>query len=171
MAKSVKIVTGKVRFSYAHVFQPQAMDSNQPLKYSVSLIISKNDKETIEKINKAVEQVKQDNAATWGGTIPKGLKGGLRDGDEEKEGDPAYVNSYFINANSIQKPGVVDADMNPIIDPSEFYSGCYGRASISFYAYNNSGSKGVGCGLNNLQKLEDGDRLGGNSLASQDFAI
>lgn len=170
MAKSVKVVTGKVRFSYAHVFQPQATEEGKQPKYSVSIIISKDDKETIEKINKAVEQAKQDNAAVWGGTIPKGLKGGLRDGDAEKD-DPAYANSYFINANSAQKPGVVDADMNPIIDPSEFYSGCYGRASISFFAYNSNGSKGVGCGLNNLQKLEDGERLGGGSSAADDFAI
>ena len=170
MAKSVKVVTGKVRFSYAHVFQPQATEEGKQPKYSVSIIISKDDKETIEKINKAIEQAKQDNAAVWGGTIPKGLKGGLRDGDAEKD-DPAYANSYFINANSAQKPGVVDADMNPIIDPSEFYSGCYGRASISFFAYNSNGSKGVGCGLNNLQKLEDGERLGGGSTAADDFAV
>ena len=170
MAKSVKVVTGKVRFSYAHVFQPQATEEGKQPKYSVSLIIPKSDKETIEKINKAVEQAKQDNAAVWGGTVPKGLKGGLRDGDEEKD-DPAYANSYFINANSAQKPGVVDADMNPIIDPTEFYSGCYGRASISFFAYNSNGSKGIGCGLNNLQKLEDGERLGGGSSAADDFAV
>jgi len=170
MAKSVKVVTGKVRFSYAHVFTPQATEEGKQPKYSVSLIIPKSDKETIEKINKAVEQAKQDNAAVWGGTVPKGLKGGLRDGDEEKD-DPAYANSYFINANSAQKPGVVDADMNPIIDPTEFYSGCYGRASISFFAYNSNGSKGIGCGLNNLQKLEDGERLGGGSSAADDFAV
>jgi hypothetical protein len=170
MAKSVKVVTGKVRFSYAHVFTPQATEEGKQPKYSVSLIIPKSDKETIEKINKAVEQAKQDNAAVWGGTVPKGLKGGLRDGDEEKD-DPAYANSYFINANSAQKPGVVDADMNPIIDPTEFYSGCLGRASISFFAYNSNGSKGIGCGLNNLQKLEDGERLGGGSSAADDFAV
>lgn len=170
MAKSVKVVTGKVRFSYAHVFTPQVAEEGKQPKYSVSLIIPKSDKETIEKINKAVEQAKQDGASVWGGTIPKGLKGGLRDGDEEKD-DPAYANSYFINANTAQKPGVVDADMNPIIDPTEFYSGCYGRASISFFAYNSNGSKGVGCGLNNLQKLEDGERLGGGSSAADDFAV
>ena len=170
MAKSVKVVTGKVRFSYANVFQPVASVEGGTPKYSVSLIIPKSDKETIEKINKAIEQAKQDNASVWGGTVPKGLKGGLRDGDEEKE-DPAYANSYFINANSAQKPGVVDADLNAILDQSEFYSGCYGRASISFFAYNSNGSKGIGCGLNNVQKLEDGEKLGGATSATEDFAI
>jgi hypothetical protein len=170
MAKAIKVVTGKVRFSYAHVFTPQASQEGGTPKYSVSIIIPKSDKETIEKINKAVEQAKEENKSVWGGSIPKGLKGGLRDGDEEKD-DPAYANSYFINANSAQKPGVVDADLNAILDQSEFYSGCFGRASISFFAYNSNGSKGVGCGLNNVQKLEDGEKLGGGTSASDDFAV
>jgi hypothetical protein len=170
MAKAIKVVTGKVRFSYAHVFTPQASQEGGQPKYSVSIIIPKSDKETIEKINKAIEQAKEENKAVWGGTVPKGLKGGLRDGDEEKD-DPAYANSYFINANSSQKPGVVDADLNAILDASEFYSGCFGRASVSFFAYNSNGSKGVGCGLNNVQKLEDGEKLGGASSASDDFAV
>jgi len=170
MAKSVKVVTNKVRFSYAHVFQPQETP-NGALKYSVSLIIPKSDKQTIDKINKAIEECKQENAAVWGGSVPKALKGGLRDGDIEKEGDPAYADSYFINANSSQKPGVVDADLNAILDPNEFYSGCYGRASINFFAYNSNGSKGVGGGLNNVQKTEDGEKLGGGSSASDDFAV
>ena len=170
MAKAIKVVTNKVRFSYAHVFQPQASEEGKQPKYSVSILIDKGDKETIDKINKAVEQCKEENKAVWGGTVPKGLKGGLRDGDAEKD-DPAYANCYFINANSTQKPGVVDAEMNAIIDANEFYSGCYGRASISFFAYNTAGSKGVGCGLNNLQKLEDGERLGGSTTAADDFAV
>ena len=170
MAKAIKVVTGKVRFSYAHVFTPQASQEGGTPKYSVSIIIPKSDTETINKINKAIEQAEEENKAVWGGTVPKGLKGGLRDGDEEKD-DPAYANSYFINANSSQKPGVVDADLNAILDASEFYSGCYGRASISFFAYNSNGSKGVGCGLNNVQKLEDGEKLGGASSASDDFAV
>ena len=170
MAKSVKVVTGKVRFSYAHVFEPQAAQEGGVPKYSVSIIIPKSDKDTIERINKAIEQVKEDNKSVLDGTITKGLKGGLRDGDAEKD-DPAYANSYFINANSQQKPGVVDQDLNPIIDRSEFYSGCFGRASVSFFAYNSNGSKGVGCGLNNVQKMEEGEKLGGATTAAEDFAV
>jgi hypothetical protein len=170
MAKSIKVVTGKVRFSYAHVFTPQASEEGKQPKYSVSIIIPKSDTDTINKINKAIEQAKTENAAVWGGTVPKGLKGGLRDGDEEKD-DPAYANSYFINANSSQKPGVVDQDLNAILDQSEFYSGCYGRASISFFAYETKGAKGIGCGLNNVQKLEEGEKLGGAASAADDFAV
>ena len=170
MAKAIKVVTGKVRFSYAHVFTPQASQEGGTPKYSVSIIIPKSDTETINKINKAIEQAKEENKAVWGGTVPKGLKGGLRDGDAEKD-DPAYANSFFVNANSANKPGVVDANMNPIIDPSEFYSGCYGRASVTLYPYNASGTKGIAVGLNNVQKLEDGEKLGGGTSAAVDFAV
>jgi hypothetical protein len=167
----VKVVTGKVRFSYANVFTPKASEEGGTPKYSVSLIIPKSDKETVSKLTKAFDECKAGSASFFGGKVPPVLKGGLRDGDVEKPDDEAYANSYFINANSVQKPGIVDADMNGIIDPSEFYSGCYGRASVTFYAYNAKGSKGIACGLNNLQKLEDGDALGGATSAAADFAV
>lgn len=166
----VKVVTGKVRFSYANVFQPKASVEGGTPKYSVSIIIPKSDKETVAKLQKAFEDTKAAAASFFGGTVPKGLKGGLRDGDEEKD-DAAYAGCYFINANSAQKPGVVDADLNPILDPNEFYSGCYGRASITFYPYNAQGSKGIACGLNNVQKMEDGEKLGGSTSAAADFAV
>jgi hypothetical protein len=166
----VKVVTGKVRFSYANVFQPASPIEGGTPKYSVSIIIPKSDKDTIARLQKAFEDTKAAASAYFGGAVPKNLKGGLRDGDAEKN-DPAYANSYFINANSAQKPGVVDADLNPIIDTSEFYSGCYGRASITFYPYNAQGSKGIACGLNNVQKLEDGEKLGGSTTAAVDFAV
>jgi hypothetical protein len=166
----VKVVTGKVRFSYAHVFQPASSIEGGTPKYSVSIIIPKSDKDTIARLTKAFEETKAAASAYFGGAVPKNLKGGLRDGDAEKD-DPAYANSYFINANSAQKPGVVDQDLNPIIDSSEFYSGCYGRASITFYPYNAQGSKGIACGLNNVQKLEEGEKLGGSTTAAADFAV
>ena len=79
------------------------------------------------------------------------------------------VNAYFVNANATSAPGIVDADRNPILTRSEVYSGVYGRASISFYAFNSSGNKGIACGLNNLQKIRDGEPLGGHSRAEDDF--
>ena len=169
MAKSVKVVTGKVRFSYAHVFQP-AETLNGDLKYSVSLIIDKNDKETIAAINKAFEEVKAENQDIFKGVSAKLIKGGLRDGDEERPNDAAYANSYFVNANSKLKPALFDENSQAIIDPSELVSGDYGRASVNFFAYNAGGSKGVGCGLNSLMKLESGEKLGGAVASAADFA-
>jgi len=169
--KSVKtkFVTGKVRFSFVHVFEP-AETLNGSLKYSVSILIPKSDKDTVARFNKAFEETKQANAAYFGGSIPKMLKGGLRDGDAEKD-DPVYAGHYFINANSNEKPGIVDAELNPITDKDEFYSGCYGRASLTLYPYDASGSKGIAAGLNNVQKLEDGEKFGGATSAAADFAI
>jgi hypothetical protein len=171
-SKSVKtkFVTGKVRFSYANVFQP-GETPNGTLKYSVSIMIPKSDKDTVARFKKAFEDTKTVNAAVWGGSVPKLLKGGLRDGDVEKD-DPAYAGYYFINASSNEKPGIVDADMNAVIDPEEFYSGCYGRVAIEFYPYQVEGSKGIACGLGNVQKLEDGEALGAGGIsAATDFAV
>lgn len=166
-----KVITGKVRFSYANVFEPKAMNENSAPKYSVSLVIPKKDKKTLDKIKAAIESaIEEGKTSKWGGKVPKSLKTPLRDGDEEREDDEVYQGMMFVNANSGNKPGLVDADLNPILDKSEFYSGCYGRASINFYAYDSNGSKGIACGLNNLQKLEDGERLaGGGASAEDDF--
>lgn len=166
---STKVVTGKVRFSYAHVFTPTSMDDGKDPKFNVSILIPKTDKTTIKKIQDAIELAKEEGKAKLGGKIPATLKTPLRDGDSERPDDAAYAGHYFINANSAQKPGIVDKDMNAIISPEEFYSGCYGRASVNFYAYNVSGNKGIAAGLNNLQKLEDGERLSGGSTAEEDF--
>lgn len=171
MENSTKVITGKVRFSYANVFEPTAMQDGQIPKYNVSIIISKSDTKTVEAIKKAIEAAKEagkSKIADKNGKIPVNLKTPLRDGDEERPDDPAYENSYFVNANSERKPGIVDRDLNPIMSRDDFYSGCYGRASINFYAFNVN-LKGIACGLNNLQKLEDGERLAGGPSAEEDF--
>jgi hypothetical protein len=164
-----KVVTGKARLSYVHVFEPHAIEDGQEPKYSVCLLIPKSDKETLRKIKAAVEAAKTAGAAKWGGKVPANLKTPLRDGDEERSDQPEYEGHYFINCSSKTKPGVVDARVQPILDSTEIYSGCYGRASINFYAFNTAGNKGIACGLNNIQKLADGDYLGGRSRAEDDF--
>lgn len=166
-----KVITGKVRFSYVHVWEPVAIDDGQKPKYSVSILIPKSDKKTIAKIEKAIEAAKQQGKdGKFGGKIPANLKMPLRDGDDERDGDENYAKCYFINATSSTKPGIVDKDKNPILDKEEFYSGCYGLASVNFYAFNTSGNKGIACGLNNLMKTAEGEPLGGRSSAEDDFA-
>lgn len=167
--QATKVVTGEVRFSYLHVFEPHAIEPGQDEKYSVSLLIPKTDKKTLTKIKKAVEAAKVAGQAKFGGKIPPNLKTPLRDGDSERPDQEEYKGMYFINANSTNKPGLVDANVDPIMDSTELYSGCYGRASVNFYAYNVSGNRGIACGLNNLQKTRDGETLGGRSRAEDDF--
>jgi hypothetical protein len=165
---TTKVITGKARMSYVHVFEPAAMVEGQEKKYSVSLIIPKSDTKTLEKVRAAIALATEEGKAKFGGSIPKNLKTPLRDGDEEREDDENYKDAYFINANSARKPGLVDENLDPILDKEEFYSGCFGRASLNFYAYNASGSKGIACGLNNLQKLADGEKLGGGGSSAED---
>lgn len=171
----MKVITGpNTRWSYANVWEPKSINGGTP-KYSVSLIIPKSDKVTVEKIKKAIQAAYEEGQGKLKGngkTVPalSVLKTPLRDGDLERPDDEAYANSYFINANSATAPGIVDADRNTIIDRSEVYSGVYGRASINLYAFNSNGNKGIACGLNNLQKIKDGEPLGGKSRAEDDFA-
>ena len=174
-SKPTKVVTGKnTVMSYLTINEPKIPLGGGTPKYSVSLIIPKSDTATVEKIQAAIRAAYEEGQGKLKGSsriVPalEDLKTPLRDGDRERPGDEAYRNSWFINANSISKPGVVDADLNPIIDSSELYSGIIGRASITFYAFNNSGNRGIACGLNNLQKLADGKPLGGHSRAEDDF--
>lgn len=164
-----KVTTGKVRLSYAHIFEPHAMNDGQEAKYSVSVIIPKTDKETLKAIKEATDQAKKDGASKWGNKIPANLKTPLRDGDEERPDDEAYAGCYFLNASSKNKPGIVDQNVQPVLDSTEVYSGCYGRLTLNFYAYNASGNKGIAAGLGNIQKLEDGEPLGGFTRAEDDF--
>lgn len=169
---STKVITGKVRFSYVNIFKSRAFQSDQDAKYSVCLLIPKEDKTTVKKIKAAIEEAIQEGIASkWGGKKPANLKLPLRDGDDERaEEAPEYEGMCFLNANSTQKPGIVDKDLNEILDPDEVYSGSWGRASINFFPFNTNGNKGVGVGLNNIQKLKDGDRLGAaRASAESDF--
>ncbi len=171
----MKVITGQdTRWSYANVWDPKSIKGNDP-KYSVALIIPKSDTETVKKIKKAIEAAYLEGEFKLKGTgktVPPlaALKTPLRDGDILRPDDPAYANAYFLNANSPTAPEIVDADCQPILTRSEVYSGVYGRASISFYAFNTNGNRGIACGLNNLQKFRDGEPLGGHASAKDDFA-
>lgn len=170
-----KVITGvNTRWSYVNAWEPKSINGGAP-KYSVSLIIPKSDTKTLEKIRAAIKAAYEEGQSKLKGngrSVPalSALKTPLRDGDAERPDDEAYANSYFVNANSGTAPGIVDADRNPILERSEVYSGVYGRASINFYAFNSNGNKGIACGLNNLQKIRDGEPLGGKSRAEDDFA-
>ena len=170
-----KVITGTgTRWSYCNAWEPKAINGGTP-KYSVSLIIPKSDEKTVEKVKAAIQAAYEEGSGKLKGngrSVPAldAIKTPLRDGDLERPDDAAYANAYFVNANSTTAPGIVDADRQEIIDHSEVYSGVYGRASISFYAFNSSGNRGIACGLNNLQKIKDGEPLGSRISAEDDFA-
>ena len=166
-----KVITGIVRLSYANVWEPKSINGGAE-KYSVSLIIPKTDTKTIAAINAAVDAAIEEGKGKFGGKVPNkaALKLPLRDGDVDRPDDEAYAGCYFVNANSNTPPQVVDKQVEPILDRSEIYSGVYARVSVNFYAFNSNGNKGIACGLGNIQKIRDGEPLGGRTNAADDFA-
>jgi hypothetical protein len=170
--KLTKVITGEVRLSYLHAFAPKSMDGSEDAKYSTSILIKKSDTRTLNAVKAAIEAAKDEGKTKkFGGKVPPVLKTPLRDGDTEKPDDEVYAGHYFLNATSKMKPGIVDTQLLEIIDPTQLYSGCYAKVSLNFFAFNTNGNKGIAAGLNNIQKLRDGDPLGGRSRAEDDFTV
>ena len=171
-----KVILGpRTRWSYCNAWEPKSINGSKP-KYSVSFIIPKDDEKTVARVRAAIKAAYEEGESKLKGngkSVPamSAIKLPLRDGDAERPDDPAYANSYFINANSNNTPQIVDANRQEIIDHSEVYSGVYGRASVNFYAFNSNGNRGIACGLGNLQKIKDGEPLGSRSSAEDDFAV
>jgi len=166
---STKVVTGKVRLSYARLFEAQSFNGSDP-KYSTVILIPKSDKETLKKIRNAQAAAAEAGKDKFKNkTIPKNLATTLRDGDEDADTmqNPEYTGHFYMNVSSKNKPGVVDRDLNPIIDAGEVYSGCYARVSLNFFAYNVAGKQGISAGLNNVQKIADGEPLGGSASSPE----
>ena len=158
------------RISFANIWEPKSINGSEE-KYSVSCLIPKSDKATLAKIQKAVDVAKEDaKGKKWNGKIPPNLKLPLRDGDIDRPDDENYAGHMFLNATSKEAPQIVDRTVQPILDREEVYSGCYARVSINFYAYNTNGNKGIACGLGNIQKIADGEPLGGRTSAKDDFS-
>ena len=134
-------------------------------------LIPKSDIQTVKAINEAIDAAIEEGVAKFGGKKPNkaAIKLPLRDGDTERD-DEAYKGHYFINANSTTPPQIVDKQVKPILDRNEVYSGCYARVYLNFYAFNSNGNKGIACGLGNIQKVRDGEPLGGRTNAADDFA-
>lgn len=165
-----KVITGtNIRLSYFHGWEPVSINGGAE-KYSTAVLIPKSDKKTIDAIEKAIDAAIEEGIAKFGGKKPNkaSIKLPLRDGDIERD-DEAYKGHYFINANSTTPPQIVDQRVQSILERSQVYSGCYARVSINFYAFNSNGNKGVAAGLGNIQFVRDGEPLGGQVSASDEF--
>ena len=176
-ANPCKVVTGRnTVMSYLNVNEPKASFGGGQPKYSLSAIIPKDDRATVEKIRAGIRAAYEEGINKLrdpDGTIPalKDLKIPLRDGDLEHPDDETYRNAWFLNASGTSRPGIVDANLVPIRNSAELYSGIIGRVSITFYAFNVGENRGIAAGLNNIQKLADGRPLGGHSRPEDDFAV
>lgn len=170
MAKETKVVTGEARMSYAHLVEPYAFEEGQTPKYSVTILIPKSDKKTYAKLKAAQDAaIAQGKVSKWHGKVPSNLRPCIKDGDEMDQ--PECEGMWVIRASSKNKPGIVDAQLQAIIDPAEIYSGCWGRFSLNLYPYSAVGNNGISAGLNNVQKTRDDEGLGGFSRAEDDFGV
>lgn len=170
-----QVVTGKARLSYVHLFTPYASQQGAEPKYSVTILVPKSDVATKQRIDAAINAAIQEGIASkWNGVRPPVLAIPVYDGDGVRPSDGMPFGDeckghWVFTASSKQAPQVVDISINPIINQSEIYSGIYGRVSVRFFPYASNGKKGIGCGLGNVQKLEDGEPLGGRTSAASDF--
>lgn len=176
MAKfEAKNINGTVyfpaRLSYANVFEPRSFNGQDP-KYSVSLLVPKDDKHTLKVLSDAIQAAKdRDKDKHWKGKIPANLRTPVRDGDEDRPEDENYADHYFLNANSNAKrpPRLMTRVKGEVATEEDIYSGCYAVAIVNFYGYNTAGNQGIGCGLVGLQKLKDGERLSGASISEEEL--
>lgn len=168
------VTTGKVRASFVNIFQPKVPQGGGEPKYSVTLLIPKNDVMTLNAVYAEIEKAKQEGAQkVFGGSIPPGCKTTLYDGDGLQPSGVPFGEEcrgcMVLRASAKVKPSVVGLDMQEILNPADVYSGCYIRANVNFYAYSNTLNKGVGCGLNAVQKIEDGEPLTAQVSAEEAF--
>ena len=171
------MILEKVRVSYVNFIEPQETLSGD-LAYGCCVLIDKDDKENLARIKKAIDKAKEKGKSSkWGGKVPKFRNEPLRDGDQElKSGDRTgkeYENCYFFNCSmkaNKGKPGLVTADLKPVMDGDTFYSGCYVNIDVNPYPFSFKGNSGIGWGLQNVMFVMDGDRLDGRQSATDAFA-
>lgn len=166
-----KVVTGKVRASFVHVFQPELNELSGKEEYSMVLLVPKSDKATVDKLKAAADAAVA--AFTWPkGTKPKNAYSFLHDGDGEKpnggEYGPECAGNFVVNTKSKYRPGIIDRDRNEVIDSSEFVSGDYCKAAVNAYAFDTQGNRGVAFGLNNILVVAKGEPLGGAQRAEDE---
>lgn len=170
---STKIYTPKFRVSFPNVFEARAVGEEGKKKFSLNMLFNmaelKKDPEQLKLWNGLLQAVKDAARLEWGDKVPPSLKSPFRDGKEKPDYDGYGEGIIFVNASSLSRPGVVDRNMQRIIDPNEFYAGCYARATVNTYAWKYMGKAGVSIGLQNIQKLEDGEPFGGKSNPENDF--
>ena len=167
-----RVRTGKVRLSFVHLLEPYAMDEDDPKKYSCTILIPKSDKATLRLLKAAREAAIEVGKQRFGAAWAKNVHNTMKDGDEtDLDKYPENEDHYVMSVSATRKPGVVDAQMDPITDEGDIYSGCYAQVSIDAFPYNAKGNKGVSFGLRNVMKVADGAAFGGVSRAEDDFEV
>ena len=171
-------VTVRGRLSYVHVFKPHAATPGAEEKFSTTILVPKTDVETKQKIDAAIKAATElGGSEKWNGVKPPTVPNPIWDGDGVKQNGEQFGPEckghwvFTASAKAEYPPQVVDRRVQPILDQSEIYSGCYANVAVNFFPYLFAGKKGIGAGLGNIQKIKDGESLAGTRTAEQDFAV
>lgn len=173
---STQMTTGEVRLSYVHLDAPYANpNTNADPKYQVTVLMPKSDVQAKARLDAAYQAAVQKGVAEkWNGTMPPIVACSIHDGDGVRPSTgeafgPECAGHWVFTASSKNPVSMVDAGMNPIVQKGEIYSGCYARVCVSLFPYNTAGKRGIGIGLEAVQKLRDGDPLGGGVSVADAF--
>jgi hypothetical protein len=170
LVMTTKVVTNKVRFSYAYLAKPRANDKGEE-KFSVTILLPKTDTLTYQALRAAEKEAKEKKFPGKPAAFYQALSSTIHDGDGVRpsceEFGPECKGHWVFTASSKDRPGSVDENLQPLMEPIN--SGDYGRVSVNCYGYENSGKRGTSFGLQNVQLLERGESLSGRTDAVADF--
>jgi len=173
---NTRLVTGEVRFSYANLLTPRTENGDTEPKYSTVVLLPKSDVDTKQRIDFAIQQaIEEGRVGKWNGVVPPTVATPVYDGDGVRQngmpfGEECRGHWVFTAKTNAKYPlNIVDLGFNPIITPTDIYSGMYGRIAVDFKAYDHAGRKGIGCYIStNVQKTRDGEPLAGSAPAAAD---
>ena len=167
------VVLSNVRLSYVHLDRPYNNNGNEVPKYSTTVLVPKSPPDNFSHMQTAIQAATAQAIAKHGAAFPAQPKVSVHDGDGVRPSDSLPFGEecqgcWVFTASSKQKPDVVDGNLQPIIDPSALYSGIYANVGVTFFGYNAQSNKGIGVALDNVQKIADGEPLGGTRAAVED---
>lgn len=166
------IVLTNVRLSYVHLDQPYSQQGGEP-KYSATILIPKAPADNRMKIDAAIQAATVKAREKHGKAFPVQPKISVHDGDGVRPSDGQPFGEecrgcWVVTASNRVKPGIVDGNMQPIIDPTQIYSGMIANVGVTFFGYNTPQNKGIGVALDNVQKVADAEPLGGTRVSAED---
>lgn len=164
---TAKLITPEFRGSFVNIIEPQTIPgapAGTKPKYQMTIPLPKDNPFWKE----LEEQIVATATAKWG-KVPPRMRHPVKDGDDM--GREEFDGKNTVQASSLNKPGIVGADLKPVIDADEIYSGAYYRASVRCFAWEHpTGGKGVSLALDNVMKVRDGEAFSGKTDAKTDFS-
>ena len=171
---ATKCLTGEVRISFEHLSRPYSNNGGEP-KYSCTVLVPKTDTATYNDLKNALNAAYEAGVNDkWKGSRPQLRYPVIYDGDGVRPSGEAFGEEckghWVLTASNKQQPQVVhQSNIRVQLAETDIYSGMYARVTVNFFPYENSGNRGVGCGLGNVLKTRDGEPLSGRASAESDF--